>query len=81
MQTVAGGDLIISGVRPIMTADRFYMQAKVFLVFQFPFSLEQLLIYIIINGLKDDSLQQLMRSFNEHIIFKLTGIKSLFQTT
>lgn len=63
-----------------MTADRFYMQAKVLLVFQFPSFLKRLLICIIINSLKDDNLQQLMRSFTEHIIFKLTGIKSLFQT-
>ena len=80
LQTAAIWDLIISGVRPIMTADRFYMQAKVFLVFQFPSSLKRLLIYIIINSLKDDNLQQLMRSFAELTIFKLTGIKSLFQT-
>ena len=80
LPTAAVWDLIISGVRPIMTADRFYMQAKVFLLFQFPSSLKRLLIYIIINSLKDDNLQQLMRSFTEHIIFKLTGIKSLFQT-
>lgn len=80
LQTSAIWDPIISGVRPIMTADRFYMQAKVFLVFQFPSSLKRLLIYIIINSLKDDNLQQLMRSFTELIIFKLTGIKSLFQT-
>lgn len=79
-QAAAAWDLIISGVRPIMTADRFYMRAKLFLVFQFPSSLKRLLIYIIINSLKDDNLQQLMRSFTEHIIFKLTGIKSLFQT-
>lgn len=78
--TAAVWDLIISGVRPIMTADRFCMQAKVFLVFQFPSSLKRLLIYIIINSLKDDNLQQLMRSFTEHTILKLTGIKSLFQT-
>lgn len=80
VQTAAVWDLIISGVRPIMTADRFYMQAKVLLVFQFPSFLKRLLICIIINSLKDDNLQQLMRSFTEHIIFKLTGIKSLFQT-
>lgn len=57
LQTGAMWDLIISGVRPIMTADRFYMQVKVFLVFQFPSSLKWLLIYIIINNLKDDNLQ------------------------
>lgn len=56
------------------------MQAKVFPVFRFPSSLKRLLIYIIINSLKDDNLRQLMRSFTEHIILKLTGIKSLFQT-
>lgn len=80
LQTVAVWDLIISGERPIMTADRFCMQAKVLLVFQFPSSLKRLLIYIIINSLKDDNLQHLMRSFTEHIILKLTGIKTLFQT-